>query len=105
LAAKTAKVIVSNPAGEKKAKEQKEKKGAEPEFINTTPPGQKKGAIISKHPFSLLKGRAQTSRRKWLMGTTLSPSNPLGTTGGMHKVFSHPNWLPTGNRNQKAPSL
>ncbi|KIM79390.1 hypothetical protein PILCRDRAFT_792056 [Piloderma croceum F 1598] len=42
LAAKTTKVTVSNPAGEKKAKEQKEKKEAEPEFNNTTPPGQKK---------------------------------------------------------------
>jgi len=90
LAAKIVKVAVSTPAGEKKAKEQKEKKEAEPEFVNTTPPGQKKGAVISEHTFSLLKEHLQTSRRKWLMGTTLSLSNPLGTTGGMHKVFSRP---------------
>lgn len=43
MAAKTAKVSASTPAGEKKAKEQKEKKEAEPEFVNATPPGQKKG--------------------------------------------------------------
>jgi len=80
LAAKTAKVAVSTPAGEKMAKEHKEHKEAEPEFVDTTPPDQKKGAYIAKE-------RAQTSRRKWLMGTTLSLSNPLGTTGGTHKVF------------------
>lgn len=44
LAAKAQKVTAATPAGEKKAKVAKEKKEAEPEFVNTTPPGQKKGA-------------------------------------------------------------
>jgi hypothetical protein len=40
VAAKTAKVV---PAGEKKAKAEKAKKEEEPEFVNTTPKGEKKG--------------------------------------------------------------
>jgi valyl-tRNA synthetase len=38
------KVGASTPAGEKKAKAEKKKEDAEPEFVNTTPKGQKKGA-------------------------------------------------------------
>jgi valyl-tRNA synthetase len=48
LAAKTSKVTTSTPTG-KKVKEQKEKKEAEPEFVNTTPPGQKKGLFLPEH--------------------------------------------------------
>lgn len=44
LAAKTEKVAATTPAGEKKVKVEKAKKEAEPEFVNNTPPGQKKGA-------------------------------------------------------------
>lgn len=46
LAAKMQKVTAATPAGEKKAKVAKEKKEAEPEFVNTTPSGQKKGAFL-----------------------------------------------------------
>lgn len=49
LAAKQAKVAAATPAGEKKAKVQKEKKEEEPEFVNKTPKGEKKGAQIP-HP-------------------------------------------------------
>ncbi|EPQ53150.1 hypothetical protein GLOTRDRAFT_100848 [Gloeophyllum trabeum ATCC 11539] len=42
LAAKTAKVAAATPAGEKKAKAEKEKKEEEPAFVNTTPKGEKK---------------------------------------------------------------
>jgi valyl-tRNA synthetase len=34
------------PAGAKKVKAEKEKKETEPEFVNTTPPGQKKGKFL-----------------------------------------------------------
>lgn len=43
LAAKTSKVAAVAPAGGKKTKAEKEKKEAEPEFVNTTVPGEKKG--------------------------------------------------------------
>lgn len=43
LAAKTAKVTTNTNAGEKKAKAEKEKKQVEAVFVNTTPPGEKKG--------------------------------------------------------------
>lgn len=43
LAAKVAKVSAATPAGEKKAKGEKEKKQAEEEFVNTTLKGEKKG--------------------------------------------------------------
>ena len=46
LAAKMQKVTTATSAGEKKTKVAKEKKEAEPEFVNTTPPGQKKGASL-----------------------------------------------------------
>jgi len=42
LAAKVSKAA-STPAGEKKVKGEKGKRDAEPEFVNTTPPGKKKG--------------------------------------------------------------
>ncbi|KAI0051297.1 hypothetical protein FA95DRAFT_1554638 [Auriscalpium vulgare] len=42
LAAKAAKVTSSTPAGEKKAKAEKEKKEEEAPFVNTTPKGEKK---------------------------------------------------------------
>ena len=42
LAAKTAKVTANTTVGEKKAKAEKEKQ-AEAAFVNTTPPGEKKG--------------------------------------------------------------
>jgi valyl-tRNA synthetase len=45
LAAKTSKVTAVTPAGGKKAKAEKEKKETEPEFVNTTIPGQKKGML------------------------------------------------------------
>lgn len=44
LAAKVAKVAATTPAGEKKAKAEKEKKEEEAPFVNNTPKGQKKGA-------------------------------------------------------------
>lgn len=44
LAAKAAKAIVKGPVVDKKQKEKKEKKDVEKPFVNTTPPGQKKGA-------------------------------------------------------------
>ncbi len=43
LAAKTTNVTANTIAGEKKAKPEKEEKQAEPAFVNTTPPGEKKG--------------------------------------------------------------
>ena len=43
LAAKTAKVTANTNVGEKKAKAEKEKKQVEAAFVNTTPPGEKKG--------------------------------------------------------------
>ena len=43
LAAKTVKVTANTNAGDKKAKAEKEKKQAEAVFVNTTPPGEKKG--------------------------------------------------------------
>ena len=43
LAAKTAKVTANTNVGEKKTKGEKEKKQAEAAFVNTTPPGEKKG--------------------------------------------------------------
>jgi len=46
LAAKTAKVGAATPAGDKKVKVEKEKKEAEAVFVNTTPPGEKKGELI-----------------------------------------------------------
>ena len=46
LAAKMQKLTAAPSAGEKKTKVAKEKKEAEPEFVNTTPPGQKKGASL-----------------------------------------------------------
>ena len=46
LAAKMQKVTAASPPGEKKNKVAKEKKEVEPEFVNTTPPGQKKGASL-----------------------------------------------------------
>jgi valyl-tRNA synthetase len=45
LAAKTAKIAAGTNVGEKKAKAEKEKKGTEAAFVNTTPPGEKKGAL------------------------------------------------------------
>ena len=51
LAAKSAKVSAAPPAGEKKAKAEKEKKQAEEEFVNTTPKGEKKGALSSNYVF------------------------------------------------------
>lgn len=43
FAAKQAKVVATTPAGEKKAKVEKEKKEEEAPFVNTTPKGEKKG--------------------------------------------------------------
>lgn len=43
LAAKTAKVTATTNVAEKKAKAEKEKKQADTAFVNTTPPGEKKG--------------------------------------------------------------
>jgi len=43
LAAKQLKQVASTPAGEKKAKAEKENKTDEPAFVNTTPKGEKKG--------------------------------------------------------------
>lgn len=46
-AAKAAKGAAAAPAGEpKKAKKEKEVKEEEPEFVNTTPKGDKKGASV-----------------------------------------------------------
>ena len=49
LAAKQLKQPVSTPAGEKKAKAEKEKTD-EPAFVNTTPKGDKKGDPLSIVP-------------------------------------------------------
>ena len=47
-AAKAAKAAAAAPAGEsKKAKKEKEVKEEEPEFVNTTPKGEKKGTLSS----------------------------------------------------------
>jgi valyl-tRNA synthetase len=43
LAAKAGKVTANTTAGDRKAKAEKEKKQAEDAFVNTTPPGEKKG--------------------------------------------------------------
>lgn len=51
LAAKHLKQATSTPAGEKKAKADKEKKEQEPAFVNTTPKGEKKGAVSSRSFF------------------------------------------------------
>ena len=48
LAAKAAKGGVKGPAGDKKQKEKKEKKDEEKPFVNTTPPGQKKGLFTAR---------------------------------------------------------
>lgn len=52
LAAKVQKVAAATSAGEKKTKVTKEKKEAEPEFVNTTPPGQKKGSSLDFLPYT-----------------------------------------------------
>jgi valyl-tRNA synthetase len=51
LAAKAAKAPAAAAAGEgKKAKAEKKEKEVEPEFVNTTPKGQKKGArCLQRH--------------------------------------------------------
>lgn len=49
MAAKVTKASISTPAA-KKIKGEKEKKDAEPEFVNTTPAGEKKGISIMSHP-------------------------------------------------------
>lgn len=87
LAAKHVKQAANTPAGEKKAKAEKEKKEQEPAFVNTTPKGEKKGAISS--PSFLLRNNApQTCLSPWQVGTIQLRSNLLGTTGGRPRASS-----------------
>jgi valyl-tRNA synthetase len=79
LAAKTAKVAANTNIGEKKVKVEKEKKQAETAFVNTTPPGEKKGECWT---LSLPHRRVK-----------LSPRRPLATDGRW--VRSH-SWLAQG---------
>lgn len=106
LAAKAAKAIVKGPVVDKKQKEKKEKKDVEKPFVNTTPPGQKKGAyyqlLLLSNSFLLTVMKICLSRCR--VDTIQLLLNRRGMSGGMLKVFLHLKPSPMALSNQKGNS-
>jgi len=82
------KADASNNADKKKAAPVVKPKEA---FVNTTKPGEKKGAFYDA--FSSQSTRHQIYRRRWLMLTILRLSKLLGTIGGNNAVSLSLKWM------------